>query len=143
MITQWEAMQLISLKKYKIDNTHYYFPVQGEILSIDLDSENKIEKFQMDINRRSIQINKIAYQNRVRTNIPLIRLDFGVGHRNPDHIEIGDPHIHIFREGFGMKWATDPPAEHFTDLNNRMKVLEDFMKYCNIVESPLIGGSLI
>jgi hypothetical protein len=44
----------------------------------------------------------------------LVRLDLGgAPHRNRDDEEIGVPHLHLYREGFGDKWATPLPSDRF------------------------------
>ena len=67
----------------------------------------------------------------------LARLDFGgAPHRNPDGEEIASPHLHVYREGFGDKWAFPVPTDTFTDLADLWRTLQNFMHYCNIVELP-------
>ena len=63
-------------------------------------------------------------------------------HRNPDGEEIGSPHRHVYREGFGDKWAYSPPTDRFADLDDPWRTLEDFMQFCNIVEPPVIRRGL-
>ena len=48
---------------------------------------------------------KVTYQTRARQIIVLARLDFGPDHRNPDGNIVGSPHLHVYREGYGDKWA--------------------------------------
>ena len=70
------------------------------------------EEFLLDIRRARIDLAKGTYQNRGREVVILARLDFGgAPHRNPDGEEIGSPHIHLYREGFGDKWAFPIPSE--------------------------------
>jgi len=47
------------------------------------------------------------------------------------------PHLHVYREGYGDKWAVPVPAE-FTDTSDLVCTLRDFMKYCNVQECPSI-----
>jgi hypothetical protein len=72
----------------------------------------------------------------------LARLDFAAPHRNPDGSEVGVPHLHLYREGFGDKWAFDVPDGLLTDPNDAWQVLLDFMRYCNVVEQPNISRGL-
>ena len=75
--------------------------------------------------------------------VVLVRLDFGGSeHRNPDDSEIESPHLHLYREGYGDKWAVPLPDGDFTDTANLMNMLADFMRYCNISEPPKIQGGL-
>jgi len=68
----------------------------------------------------------------------LLRLDVdGPPHQNPDGEEMPSPHLHVYREGYGDKWAVPVPAE-FTDTSDLVCTLRDFMKYCNVQECPSI-----
>lgn len=97
----------------------------------------------LDLRRGRIDLAKGTYQNRGRQVVVLMRLDFGgAPHRNPDGDEIDSPHLHIYREGFGDKWAMPVPAEAFRDLTNPWQTPDDFMRYCSIVEPPNIRRGL-
>ncbi|NQU21722.1 MAG: hypothetical protein HQ567_10595 [Candidatus Nealsonbacteria bacterium] len=68
----------------------------------------------------------------------MLRLDVdGPPHQNPDGEEMPSPHLHVYREGYGDKWAVPVPAE-FTDTSDLVCTLRDFMKYCNVQECPSI-----
>lgn len=97
----------------------------------------------LDLRRGRIDLAKATYQNRGRHVVVLVRLDFGgAPHRNPDGTEIGSPHLHLYREGFGDKWAIPVPSGPFGDLSDPWRTLMDFMQYCNIVEVPTIRRGL-
>ena len=72
-----------------------------------------------------------------------MRLDFGgPAHRNPDDSEVGAPHLHVYREGYGHKWALPVPQDKFPRLADLWETLVDFMAYCNISEPPKIREGL-
>ena len=74
----------------------------------------------------------------------LVRLDFGgAPHRNPDGKEILSPHLHIYREGFGDKWAFEIPTDKFSHIEDPWETLQDFMQYCNIIDPPNIQRGII
>ena len=79
-----------------------------------------------------------------KKTILLVRLDVaGPPHLNPDGETIEGTHIHIYREGFGDRWAYPVRFEdNFSDLSDPFITLEDFMRYCNIREIPLIDRDL-
>lgn len=71
--------------------------------------------------------------------VVLVRLDFGGGlHRNPDDTEVPSPHLHIYREDFGDKWAVPAPKNEFGDTGNLRQTLDDFMRFCKITQPPYI-----
>jgi hypothetical protein len=73
----------------------------------------------------------------------LARLDFGgPPHRNPDGEEIACPHLHLYRQGYGDKWARPVPQDTFTNMDNLFMTLDDFMSFCNISEPPNIQRGL-
>lgn len=142
-LSQTEADSLIKMEKESIDNTIWKYPTMGGKISIPLISTNKRENFLLDISRGQINIAKGTYQNRARNNIILVRLDFGgPSHRNPDEKEIPGPHLHIYREGFGDKWAIPLPTVSFPDTTNTQNLINDFMRFCNIIRFPNIQISL-
>jgi hypothetical protein len=141
-ISQAEADALFAMPKVRVnDDTHEYSGA-GVQLSIPLLSKDQRENFELDIWRSgNIQL-KGRYQNRSRHIIILARLDFGgQPHRNPNDTEVASPHLHLYREGFGDRWAFNLP-NCFTTPNNLWKTLQEFMKHCNIVEPPIIDKGL-
>lgn len=119
------------------------FPYGGESLVIPLLSLDKREHFLLDIRRSRIDLHKGNYQNRARQVVVLVRLDFGGSpHRNPDDEEIPSPHLHLYREGFGAKWAFPAPADKFGDISDLWLTLENFMRFCNIIKPPYIERGL-
>ena len=135
-LTQPEADALLALEKRRVDATEWDYPVPGTI-SIPLVSTDRREPFILDLRRGRIDLAKGAYQNRGRQVVVLARLDFGSApHRNTDGKEIGSPHLHLYREGFGDKWAFPVPKDRFADMDDRWQTLQDFMRFCNVVEPP-------
>lgn len=142
-LTQAEADALITMEKIRVDDTRWNYPGLGGSLSIPLISRDKRENFILDVSRGNIDLLKGSYQNRSRQVIILVRLDFGdQPHRNPDDQEILSPHLHLFREGYGDKWATSVPSQFFPDTSDLWRLLEDFMKFCHITEPPLLQKGL-
>lgn len=127
MLTQSEAEALIRLRKVRKSDDHYAFPLPGEPLTIPIISQNRQENFLIDINRGRIQFTKCSYQERYQQTIVLIRLDIdGPRHSNPDvvnvplpHLEpyngqtIDCPHLHLYVEGYMVKWAIPAPTINF------------------------------
>ncbi len=142
-LTQTEADALIAMEKHRIDDTRWDYPGLGGSIIIPLTSKDKRENFLLDVSRGKIDLLKGTYQNRSRQIIVLARLDFGgQPHRNPDGQEIPSPHLHIYREGYGDKWALSVPADKFPHIQNLWQTLQDFMRFCNITELPFIERGL-
>lgn len=142
-LTQAEADALIALAKHRLDVTEWDYPDLGGAVSIPLVSADRREQFLLDLRRGRIDLARGTYQNRGRQVIVLVRLDFGgAPHRNPDGEEIRSPHLHVYREGYGDKWAVPVPGDQFADLENTWKTLEDFMRFCNIAEPPFFRRGL-
>lgn len=72
----------------------------------------------------------------------LARLDFNAPHRNPDDSEVSVPHLHLYREGYGDRWAIEVPPGLLKDPSDAWQVLLDFMAYCAIVQPPTITRGL-
>ena len=142
-LTQTEADALIALPKVRTSDDLHNYPGVGGSLIIPLTSQDKRENFLLDIARGRIEMRKGKYQMRGRQIIVLVRLDFGgAPHRNPDGIDIPCPHLHIYREGFGDKWAIPVPADRFPNLADLWQTLHDFMRYCTVVDPPNIQRGL-
>jgi len=142
-LTQGEADALMAMAKRRVDRTEWNYPDLGGAVSIPLVSDNRREQFLLDLRRSRIALEKGTYQNRARQVVVLVRLDFGgAPHRNPDGEEMASPHLHLYREGFGDKWAVPVPAGDFLDLTNPWQTLQDFMRFCNVIEPPNIRRGL-
>ena len=136
-ITQQEADALIAMEKHCDDNAQVNFPLPGERVAIALSSPDKREKFLLDVTRAQIRLTKATYQNRARQAVVLMRLDVdGPPHRNPDGEEVPCPHLHIYREGHGAKWAFALPVERYAEPGDLFSTLMAFMQHCNITSPP-------
>ena len=142
-LTQAEADALIAMEKHRVSDDRSDFPMNGQSLSLQLQSLDKRESFILDISRGRIDLKRGKYQNRARQVVVLVRLDFGgPPHRNPDDTEIACPHLHIYRAGYGHKWPEPVPLAKFPRTGDIWRTLEDFMRFCNITEPPLIERGL-
>ncbi|MGV8088368.1 MAG: DUF6978 family protein [Methanomicrobiales archaeon] len=129
-LDQETADAFIALPKIRANNEVSHYPGLGGYLSLPLLSEDGRESFHLDVRRGGIDLSKGTYQNRAMQVVILVRLDFGgAPHRNPDDEEIPAPHLHIYREGYGDKWAIPAPLDKFPDLQDLWTTLQDFMNY--------------
>ena len=142
-LTQVEADVLIALEKCRVDDKVWDYPGLGGGVSIPLTSIDKREQFMLDLRRGRINLAKGSYQNRGRRVVPLVRLCFGGSpHVNPDGREVGAHHLHLYREGYGDKWAFPIPGDRFTDLGDSWRTFQDFLGFCNIVQPPNVRRGL-
>ena len=132
-ITQSEADALIEMEKRSVENKDWTFPAAGQRIALELVSLDRRENFTLDVTRAQIRLTKATYQNRARQAIILLRLDLdGAPHRNPDGQEISCPHLHVYREGFGDKWAIFAPSDRYPNALDLFSTCEAFLKHCNI-----------
>ena len=142
-LTQAEADMLLQVEKRRIDAKRWDYPNHGGGITVPLVSHDRRDKFSLDLRRARINLSKNMYQTRGRQVVVLARLDLGGRvHRNPDGVKIGTPHLHLYREGYGDKWAVEPPQDAFADLSDSWQTLQDFLNYCNVVEPPFFRRSL-
>lgn len=142
-LTQAEADALIAMEKHRVNEDRNDFPVGGQSLVLPLQSLDKREQFLLDLSRGRIDLLKVKMQNRGRQVVVLVRLDLGgAPHRNPDDEEIPVPHLHVYREGYGDKWAIPVPANRFSATTDLWATLDDFMRFCNITQPPRIEREL-
>ena len=111
----------------------------------------------MDVNRGRIRLTKCTYQERHQGIIILVRLDVdGPPHPNPEvnvvpfpylseynGITLPCPHLHIYVEGFMVKWAIPAPEDEFPRTHDLYDTLFGFFRYCNIIEPPIIQKSVL
>jgi uncharacterized protein DUF6978 len=106
-------------------------------------SLDKRESFVLDATRAQIKLTKATFQNRARAAIILLRLDLdGPPHRNPDGEEIPCPHLHMYREDYGDKWAIPAPVDGYANTFDLFSKFEAFMLQCNITDPPRIQKGL-
>ena len=138
-LPQADADALLAMEKRRVDDRVRKFPDRGGVLAIPLTSVDLRENFLLDVRRGRVDISKVTYQNRARSVVVLARLDLaGAPHRNPDFTEIDTPHLHLYREGFGDKWAFPLDTADFPRPSDPWATLQDFMRYCKIVAPPKI-----
>ena len=142
-LLQSEADAPLALPKRRKESAIYRLPPHRGRLAVPLHDLGAREMFMLDISRGGISLERRTYQTRARQTAILARLDFGSPHRNPDDEEIGVPHLHLYRAGYGDKWAQLAPAEHFPNIADLWLTLFDVMKFCNIVELPDIQRELL
>lgn len=142
-LTQAEADALIAMEKHRVNEDRSDFPMGGQSLALPLQSFDKREHFLLDLSRGRIDLLKVTMQNRARQVVVLVRLDLGgAPHRNPDDEDIPAPHLHVYREGYGDKWAIPVPAQRFAPTADLWTALEEFMRFCNITQPPHIERGL-
>jgi len=137
VLTQTEADALIAMDKVRTDNREWNYPRAGEQLSVPLTSVDRREMFALDITRSNIKLTKSTHQTRARQAIVLVRLDLdGPPLRNPDGVEVPCPHLHVYREGFGDKWAAPAPAYLCAPGADAFATCVAFMAHCKITDPP-------
>jgi len=142
VLTQVEADSLIAMRKM-FEQTTAISISPGSDQTHELISDDKKERFLLDIWRGSLRLSKIKKQIRGRKVIILVRLDIdGSPHTNPDGTTIGGSHLHVYREGYENKWAYQIDPKDFGDITNIRRVFEDFCRYCNIENIPAFQGGL-
>jgi hypothetical protein len=144
MLTDLEANDLLNALKEMVSNKTIEFPDSGGYLSLDVNSVNSRDKFVIDVNRKGkINIKKATYQTRYQKTIQLLRLDIaGQPHTNPDGEEITCPHLHIYKEGYGDSWAFPIDENIFSNTEDLVQSLIEFLSYNKISNIPFIhvGG---
>lgn len=142
-LTQADADVLLAMEKHKVDDNTYEYPSLGGGIRIPLQSPDRRETFFLDLTRSEVKLTKGTYQNRARGVVILARLDFGgAPHRNPDDQEIDCPHLHVYREGYGDRWAVPLPTGRFTTPGDPWLLLLEFMHFVNITVPPDIRRDL-
>ena len=142
-LTQAEADALIAMEKHRVTEDRTDFPMGGESVVLPLQSADRREQFLLDLSRGRINLQKVKMQTRGRQVVVLVRLDLdGAPHRNPDGEEIPVPHLHVYLEGYGDRWARRVPTDRFRSVDDVWAAFEDFLQFCNITQPPNIEPGL-
>lgn len=159
VLTNKEVWKLIQFPKYLTSKEPVTLS-EGSYHAFELDSTDRENKFILDVNRGRIEL-KYTLQTRANTTVRLARLDVNGPHRNPKedyHVEPDDPfyevheqcigkvfrneaHIHIYREGFGDRWAY-PVEELFDNTDVFKSTFYKFLKFCNVHSEIKLLGDL-
>jgi hypothetical protein len=119
-LPQAEADNLLAVEKWRIDQRRWDYPSLGGSVRIPLISFDSREHFFLDLYcGRLLNRAKVTYQNRVRQVIILARIDIGgPAPSNPDGEEVPCPRLHLYREGFGDRWAYPLPIDRFSNSHD-------------------------
>lgn len=140
-LTQNNADTLLSLPKQRTTDQPYTYPDAGGRLEVPIIAVDRSEQFYLTITPGKYNFYKVSDQLRVKsTNIPLARLDLGEScvHINPDGERITGPHLHTYREGYGLRFAQPLKNTQFTSPGDPWKTLDEFMTFCTILKKPEI-----
>lgn len=90
--------------------------------------------FIVDVNRKGYInfLKKCTYQGRYQKDVTLLRLDIdGPEHTNPDGSILPRTHLHIYREGFGDRFAIAVPPE-IKNTDDLIETLIEFLEYFSV-----------
>lgn len=134
-ITDCDFKHLLKLRKFFTVSPR--LPLENGSGYYLLKDESGKEEFQLNIIRKKViefGANKKKF-NHSYFRQPIIRLEIDAPpHKNPDFTLVGRNHIHIYKEGYDLRWAYDlkDVSNLFTELNDFNLLFSDFCVYCNI-----------
>lgn len=144
-ITEKDVEELLSIRKILTEKKTYPFPKDGKKLNIPMTDDDGKKNFILDITSSSIVL-KYTFQNRFQKTIKLARLDInGPPHTNPPNFgksEISGNHIHIYKDGFELKYAEELDSSYHNILLKPFEIMKKFMAYCNIQDNDSIRYEL-
>ena len=126
-LTQTQAKTLIEALKEAVRQDQFIWDADTRYDETFIAVEQNGVEFILTLNRNSFEI-RLHLRTSV-DNIGLCRIDAAPYHTNPDGTELRNtPHMHIYREGYGDKWAE--PIDWY-DTNNPQTTLERFLDEIN------------
>jgi hypothetical protein len=127
MLTQAQADRLISIaKQAERTDPLNWAPDRNENEFLSAVEEREL-RFVLSLKRNPFEI-RLHLRTKDR-DIGLVRVDNSRYHPNPDGTEIIDrPHLHRYREGFGLEWAE--PIDWY-DVSDPFGTLEKFLRVIN------------
>ncbi len=138
VLTQKEADELLQMLKLCV-NEIIDFPNRGKRCDFDVISKcNKTDKFMITINNSAKRENKFSINALYKKgNVKLMRLDAGNPplHTNPDGEKIKGAHLHIYREGYEIKYAMPFDIEN-PEIDS---IFYEFLDRFNVVDKPKVS----
>jgi hypothetical protein len=123
MITQEQAERLIAMLKEAMRPDAFVWEINSRQEEFVAAVEDEKVQFVLTLKRNPFEI-RLHLRTRDR-DIGLVRVDNAPYHPNPDGTEIrNQPHLHTFREGFGLEWAE--PVSWY-DVSDPLGTLERFL----------------
>ena len=58
--------------------------------------------------------------------------------RNPDGTTVGVPHLHVYREGYGDRFAYEVPPDMLKNPDDPLQVFLDFLAAYNIERNGIV-----
>lgn len=141
ILTQDEANYLLNMLKKSLSN-EIAFPKQNSSTEFDVQGNTKQNLFTISISRGKIKRTKYSLGARIKKNGTMLlelHLNPGNTHINPDGEKIVGSHWHIYKEGYGHKFAY--PADNI-DSDNFIENTLSFFDRFNIIEKPIINHQL-
>ncbi len=127
MLTEDQATTLIALLKESARKTAFSWFSSQRHDEIFIATEGSDVEFVLTLNRNPFEI-RLHFRSKLN-NVGLMRIDSAAYHINPDGTELRrTPHIHIFRESYGLEWAE--PIDWFWP-DRPIETLERFLEEVN------------
>lgn len=143
-LTQREANTLIEIEKLLTSTDTVRFPERREtkLYPVHYHRENRrYDDMTISAYRGNKNPQKVSFRLLYSQCIILLRIDTEdpTPHENPDktRIEPFEPHIHIYKEGYGDKFAYPLPKE-FTNADDIIGLFMEFLAYSHIINLNLV-----
>jgi len=142
-LTNSEYNQLRTIEKEFKDNTQLIVGPSPIHWSRDILSKDRSEQFILDCYRGSFEVKKFTYNKRYRQSIVIARLDSMGRHTNPDDSVVVGPHVHLYTEGFGDKFAYPISSINLSDPFTIEEGLLSLLTYFNVTNIPSIQTAVV
>ena len=140
ILPQPRADAFLTARKIKATETNFHLtssilkPVSIPLIAPAIAGE----AFSLDVTQKRIVL-KLKCQLRSATHsVILARLDFASPHRNSDGTTIGVPHLHVYRESYGDRFAYEVPPGMLNNPDDPLQVLLDFLATYNIERNGIV-----
>lgn len=95
-------------------------------------------KFLLDFYRGSFELAKFTANKRFRQTIVMLRYDNGGRHTNPDGEVFEGPHVHLYKEGYGDKFAFPVSKIKINESDSMETRFKKILHFCNIIDCPYL-----
>lgn len=122
LLTQTDADELLLLNKESVLREVFVWLTDARQEELFVESGGKERKFVLNLNRNPFEI-RLHFRTK-SGSFGLARIDNAFQHINPDGNVLQGPHLHWYREAFGLAWAE--PIDWY-DLARPLDTLAKFL----------------
>ena len=142
IISDAEFQYLLKLEKKLVDIDEIKIGPPPQKWTRKIESLDRTQSFLLDYRRGVLEVARYTWNGRYRQTVIMLRYDSRGMHTNPDGARISGPHFHLYKEGYGTKFAY-PPQDYGIDPDADMTdICKQVLGFFSVVQVPNIQATM-